>query len=52
MNILVSELFALIEKAQDQQQRVNLLRQNDCGILRFVFSLNFNPDFNLTLPLS
>ena len=50
MNILVSELFALIEKAQDQQQRVNLLRQNDCGILRFVFSLNFNADFNLTLP--
>lgn len=50
MNILVSELFSLIEKAQDQQQKVNLLRQYDTGIVRFILSLNFNPEFNLLLP--
>lgn len=50
MNILVSELFALIEKADDRQQKVNLLRQYDNGIIRFVLSLNFNPEFNLLLP--
>ena len=50
MNILVSELFALIEKTEDRQQKINLLRQYDTGIVRFVLSLNFNPEFNLLLP--
>lgn len=50
MNILVSELFALVEKAESRDQKIDLLRKNDCGILRFILSLNFNPDFNLTLP--
>lgn len=50
MQMLVSELFKLVEKAESKQEKINLLRSNDVQEVRAILTLNYNPDFKLNLP--
>lgn len=50
MNVLTSELFQSIEKAQTYEDKVRILKTNDYPIVRALFTLNYNPDFKMLLP--
>jgi hypothetical protein len=50
MALLQSEIFELVSKATDKQEKVNILRKNDNLAMRALLRINFDPNFNMNLP--
>lgn len=50
MKYLVSELFDLVEKAKTKDEKIRLLRVNECEIVKGVLALNYDPKFKFNLP--
>lgn len=50
MNLLVSEILDLVDKAKTKQEKINLLKQYEMPVLRGLFKINFHPDVSMDLP--
>ena len=50
MNLLLSELFDIVEKQKDDTDRCNLLAQNNNDLVRTYLNLNYNPQVKWLLP--
>ena len=50
MNLLLSELFDIVEKQKDDTDRCNLLLQHNNDLVRTYLNLNFNPQVKWLLP--
>lgn len=50
MNLLMSEILDLVEKAKTKQEKVALLKQYEVPVLRGILKINFHPDVSMDLP--
>ena len=50
MKYLVSELFDLVEKAKTKQEKITILKMNECEIVKGILALNYDPNLKFNLP--
>ena len=50
MKYLVSELFDLVEKAKTKQDRITILKLNECEIVKGILALAYDPNLKFNLP--
>ena len=50
MKYLVSELFDLVEKAKTKQDKITILKLNECEIVKGILALAYDPNLRFNLP--
>lgn len=50
MNLLLSEILDLVDKAKTRNEKVALLKQHELPVLRGLMKINFHPDVRMDLP--
>jgi hypothetical protein len=50
MRLLLPEIFDKVQKAETNQQRIEILKQNNSPVLIDLLKMNFHPDITMKLP--
>ena len=50
MNLLLSEILDLVDKAKTKDEKVALLKQHELPVLRGILKINFHPEVYFDLP--
>lgn len=50
MNLLISEILDLVDKAKTKEEKIKLLKQHETPCLRGLMKINFNTDVSMGLP--
>ena len=50
MRLLLPEIFDKVQKADDNQQRIEILKKNNSPVMIDLLKMNFHPDIKMKLP--